>query len=60
MLTRERIKEKLIMLHEQENGFNGEMGKIDKQIQLLAKRKEKLARMVSKNMKHRNQLIEML
>lgn len=58
--TREQTLEKLKRAHEQEDEFNREMGAIDKLIREQNKRKDKLKRLVSKNMKYRNTLINML
>jgi hypothetical protein len=49
---------KIQELHEKENELNREIGKIDKEIKLLQKRKVKLAKQVSANMKYRNKLID--
>lgn len=51
---------KLKQLHEHENEFNKEIGKIDKKIFALIKRKRKLQKQVSRNMIYRNQLINEL
>ena len=58
--AKEKIREKLKEAHEQENGFNKEMSKIDKQIGQLQIRKRKLARLISKNMIYRKKLIDIL
>jgi hypothetical protein len=63
MFTADRnkiIREKLKKAHEQENEYNIEIGNIDKQITKLHKRKVKLAKLISGNMKHRNMLIKNL
>lgn len=54
------IRYHLLRAHRQENAINTEMTKIDKQILQLQKRKNKLAKMVSSNMKWRNRLINQL
>lgn len=59
-LDNKTIKEKLKVLHVQEDGFNKEMGAINTEINKLQTRKDKLANMISKNMKNRNKLINML
>lgn len=46
--------------HQQEDEMNREMTKIDKQIYELQKRKNKLAKRISGNMKFRNTLINKL
>lgn len=56
----EQIRRKLIELHQHEDYFNKEVGNIDKQILLLQKRKTKLTKSISANMKFRNKLIEQL
>jgi hypothetical protein len=55
-----KIKDRLLKLHEEEDVMNVEMGKIDKQIKLLGKRKSKLSKRISENMKFRNRLINQL
>jgi hypothetical protein len=60
MTERAKIREKLLQAHRQENSMNIEIGKIDKEIKELQKRKKKLAGMVSSNMKYRNGLIKRL
>lgn len=54
------IKQKLIKAHEAEDELNKEICSIDKEIDLLKKKKRKLASKVSKNMKNRNHLINMI
>jgi hypothetical protein len=54
------IQEKLTRAHEQERILNTEMGKIDKQIRELIKRKHTLRHKISRNMKYRNTLIAKL
>lgn len=54
------IREKLLQAHRQENEMNKEMANINKQISVLQRKKTKLAKMVSSNMKYRNQLIKQL
>lgn len=53
----QEIKDKLKVLHNEENELNYEMAKIDKAIKQLEKDKSKLAKRISFNMKKRNQLI---
>lgn len=59
MIT-EKIRQMLLELHKQEDNMNREMGKISKQILELEKKKQKLAKRISGNMKFRNQLINRL
>lgn len=59
-MTTEQIREKLLQAHRQEDTMNKEMSNIDKQVNLLHKKKAKLSKMVSSNMKYRNQLINKL
>lgn len=47
----------LTKLHDSENAFNKEIGRIDKQIRELGVRKNKLNKMISNNMKARNKII---
>lgn len=49
-----RLKE----AHDLEDTYNKEMSKIDKQVRHLMRRKQKLAKLISKNMKYRNSLIK--
>lgn len=58
--TKEQTMAKLKRAHEQENEFNKEIGKIDKQIRVLIVKKDKLRRLISKNMKYCNKLVNML
>jgi uncharacterized coiled-coil DUF342 family protein len=58
--TKEQTLEKLQKAHEQENEFNKEMSEIDKLFRQKNIRKAKLQKLISKNMKYRNQLIKML
>lgn len=53
--TRKKIK--LEMLHNDENRLNKEMGEIDKAIKELVKRKKMLQRLISNNMRYRNDII---
>ena len=53
----ESVKISLEKLHIRENNLNREMSKIDAQIATLKKRKAKIAKQVSSNMKNRNRLI---
>jgi chromosome segregation ATPase len=59
-MNTEKIRNKLIELHNQENDMNKEMGNINKQIFLLQKEKEKITKRISGNMKFRNRLINQL
>ena len=59
MIT-EKLRQRLLELHQQEDEMNREMGKISKQILELEKKKQKLAKRISGNMKFRNQLINRL
>lgn len=59
MIT-EKLRQRLLELHQQEDEMNREMGKISKQIFELEKKKQKLAKRISGNMKFRNQLINRL
>ena len=54
------IKFILLNLHSQEDKYNSEICKIDGQILDLQCQKKKFAAQISKNMKHRNKLINML
>lgn len=54
------IRTKLKTLHNQENDLNKQIGKIDGQIKLLNKKKAKIAKQVSHNMRYRNRLINQL
>jgi len=54
------LRERLANAHKLEREYNIEIGKVDIQIKLLKLRKKKLARMISKNMKYRNKLINEL
>lgn len=58
--TKEQTLQKLQKAHEQENEFNKEMSDIDKLFRIKTIRKQKLRKLISKNMKYRNQLIKML
>jgi len=46
-------------LHKIEDEYNKELIRIDKQIGSLAGRKKVLGRLISKNMKHRNRIINL-
>lgn len=59
-MTLEKIRLKLLELHQQEDEMNCEISSIDKQIRLLEKKKQKLAKRISGNMKFRNRLINEL
>lgn len=52
-------KSALAALHEIEDEYNKELIRIDKQIGSLAGRKKVLGRLISKNMKHRNRIINL-
>jgi len=52
-------KSALAALHEIEDEYNKELIRIDKQMGSLAIRKKVLARLISKNMKHRNRIINL-
>lgn len=54
------VKEKLLQLHRQEDEMNKQIGKLDKEIRVANRKKAKLAKMVSSNMKYRNKLINKL
>lgn len=51
------LKKKIDDLHNREDVLNKEIGKIDKEVKGLLKRKDKLSKSVSKNMLYRNLLI---
>lgn len=59
-MNQEYIRSKLKTLHEKEKELNKEMGKIDYQIKTLSKKKVKIAKQVSNNMRYRNRLINQL
>ncbi len=59
-MTTEKIREKLLQLHRQENDMNKLISDYDKQIKVSEKKKTKVAKMISSNMKYRNQLINKL
>lgn len=59
-MTLEKIRLKLLELHQQEDEMNYEIGDIDKQIRQLKKKKQKLTKRISGNMKFRNRLINEL
>lgn len=56
----ESLQEKIQSNHEHEDYLNREITLIDKQIKKLEGQKRKLAKKVSKTMKHRNFLISLL
>lgn len=56
----EKVYQKLKENHEQENTYNKENSDIDKKIKSLLIRKSKVNKMVSKNMKYRIILINIL
>lgn len=55
-----KLRSKLIELHEQENSMNKEMSDINRQILELRKKKLKITKRISGNMKFRNRLITQL
>ncbi len=59
-MTAKQIRDKLLLLHEQENEYNRKIAKADNAIKGLRKEIERYAKLVSKNMKYRNQLIKQL
>ncbi len=59
-MTKEETLKRLQMAHEQENEFNKEISQIDKLFRLKLQRKLKLQKLISKNMKYRNELIKRL
>lgn len=59
-MDNKRIKLRLLELHAQEDEMNKEMGRINKTISDLQKKKKKLASRISGNMRFRNRLIEKL
>lgn len=59
-MTTEQIRERLLLLHKEEDELNKKMGSIDAQIKGLNKDKAKLAKQVSSNMRYRNTLISKL
>lgn len=54
------IRSVLKKLHDQENDLNTEMTKLDKVITNALKRKGKIVKRISANMKYRNRLINKL
>jgi hypothetical protein len=59
-MTTQRIRERLLKLHAEENDLNKEMGKITFAIKECQKKKLKIAKRISSNMKYRNKLINLL
>lgn len=55
--TDDQINERLRKVHEQENEYNREMGKISAQIYHLEHKKKKLQQMISSNMKYSNLIL---
>ena len=51
------VNPKIKELHQHEDEFNREMVNIDKQVARLLKRKEKLKKQISNNMKYVNKLL---
>lgn len=58
--TEEKVRAKILKSHEQENEYNSEIGSIDKQVKGLKFRKQRLTKLVSKNMKYRNLIVTFL
>lgn len=59
-MSNKNIKELIRLTHTNERAYGIEMGKIDKQIKELVKKKNKIRKSVSKIMRYRNSLIEKL
>jgi len=59
-MTQEQIKNKLLQLHRKENEMNKVLSNLDKQMKDAQKKKNKVAKMISSNMKYRNTLINKL
>jgi hypothetical protein len=59
-MTKEQIRERLILCHQAEDAINKDMGNLNKIIKDAEKKKIKLAKQVSKNMLYRNKLIQKL
>lgn len=59
-MTKEQIRERLILCHQSEDAINKQIGHLDKTIKDAEKKKVKLAKQVSKNMLYRNKLINKL
>lgn len=59
-MTKEQIKQRLTECHESENILNKELTRLDWTIKQTIKKKLKIAKKVSKNMKYRNVLINQL
>jgi hypothetical protein len=57
MKLSEKQRNRLHELHVEENKINKELTSIEKQIKTLLKRKQKLSKIVSHNMKYRNIII---
>ena len=56
-MTKEKIRERLKICHEQEDELNKQMGKLNATICTCRRKIKKLAKNVSKNMLYRNKLI---
>lgn len=56
-MTTQQIRQRLLLCHQSENELNREIGKLDNTIKDARKKKIKLAKAVSKNMRYRNSLI---
>lgn len=54
------LRQKIAICKAQETEYNKELGRIDKQIRELLRRKKKLGILVSRNMNYRNKLIQRL
>lgn len=59
-MTQDQIRKRLTDCHDAENKMNKEMSDLYWQIKTAIKRREKLFKQVSKNMKYRNSLINKL
>jgi len=59
-MTQEQIREKLLKLHTEEKPMSHELSRLDFQIKLALKKKAKIAKMISANMKSRNYWINKL
>lgn len=59
-MTTDQIREKLLKLHTEENEMNKEMGGYNRTIKDCQKKKLKIAKQISANMKYRNKLIKLL
>lgn len=59
-MTTQQIRERLLKLHAEENDMNKEMGKHNRTIKECQRKKLKIAKRISSNMKYRNKLINLL